>query len=92
MAHWFRLISHRNCLQRVNPQSGFIAGRSFSLCRKCLQHFFNKFLERNQSNSAIAMSIQGGFFLRKKPLEGFASGYTYSGFALGERFEVRCEV
>jgi hypothetical protein len=38
------------------------------------------------------MSIQGGFFLRKKPLEGFASGYTYSGFALGERFEVRCEV
>jgi hypothetical protein len=31
-------------------------------------------LERNQSNSAQAKSIEGGFFLRKKPLGGIAPG------------------
>jgi hypothetical protein len=39
-------------------------------------------LERNQSNSAQAKSIEGGFFLRKKPLGGIAPGYTYSDSAL----------
>jgi hypothetical protein len=42
-------------------------------------------LERNQSNSAQAKSIEGGFFLRKKPLGGIAPGYTYSDSALAPR-------
>lgn len=42
-------------------------------------------LEQNQSKSALDKSLRGGFFLRKKPLEGFASGYTYSGSALAAR-------
>ena len=59
-------------------------------------------LERNQSNRAQAKSIQGGFFfhpsdedlslgtrLRKKPLEGFASGYIYSGSSLGGQDKYR---
>jgi len=39
-------------------------------------------IERNQSNSAPSMSIEGGFFLRKKPLGGIAPGYTTSDSAL----------
>ena len=39
-------------------------------------------LEQNQSRRALEESLKGGFFLRKKPLEGIASGYSYSGFAL----------
>jgi hypothetical protein len=48
------------------------------------------------------MGIQGGFYfhpsdedlslgtsLRKKPLEGFASGYPYSGFALAAGISLR---
>jgi hypothetical protein len=40
-------------------------------------------LKRNQSKRALVESVQGGFFLRKKPLGGVASGYSYSGFAIG---------
>jgi hypothetical protein len=40
-------------------------------------------LEQNQSKRALDESLKGGFFLRKKPLEGIASGYSYSGFAIG---------
>src|ERR1035438_2746111 len=36
-------------------------------------------LEQNQSNRALFGSGGRGFFLRKKPLEGIASGYSYSG-------------
>ena len=39
-------------------------------------------IERNQSTSSQANGIQGGFSLREKPLEGIASGDTYSGSAL----------
>jgi hypothetical protein len=39
-------------------------------------------LEQNQSEYALLESLRGGFFLRKKPLEGFASGYSNSGFAI----------
>jgi len=39
-------------------------------------------LERNQSKRALAESVRGGFFLRKKPLGGIAFGYSYSGFAV----------
>jgi len=43
-------------------------------------------LEQNQSKRALDESLKGGFFLRKKPLEGIASGYSYSGFAIGRPF------
>ena len=39
-------------------------------------------IEQNQSQRALAESIRGGFFLRKKPLESIAAGYRYSDFAL----------
>jgi hypothetical protein len=58
--------------------------------------------EQNQSYRTLRKSIQGGFYfhpsdedlslgtpLREKPLEGFASGYTYSGSALARRFRDR---
>ena len=35
-----------------------------------------------QSKRALGESREGGFFLRKKPLEDMASGYSYSGFAI----------
>jgi hypothetical protein len=44
----------------------------------------NTMLEQNQSQRALAESIHGGFFLRKKPLESIATGYSYSGFAVVE--------
>jgi hypothetical protein len=40
-------------------------------------------LEQNQSKCACAESLEGGFFLRKKPLESIATAYRYSGFAIG---------
>jgi hypothetical protein len=43
-ALWFRLTSHRNCLQRANLASGYIAGHSFLLWGKCPHELFNKFL------------------------------------------------
>jgi len=42
-------------------------------------------LERNQSKRALAESVRCGFFLRKKPLSGIASRYSYSDFAIAER-------
>jgi hypothetical protein len=39
-------------------------------------------LEQNPSNSAHFEIVQGGFFLRKKPLEGRAFWYIYSDSAL----------
>jgi putative alpha-1,2-mannosidase len=39
-------------------------------------------LEQNQSKRALDESLKGGFFLRKKPLEGIALGYSYSDFAI----------
>jgi hypothetical protein len=39
-------------------------------------------LKQNQSKRALGKSREGGFFLKKKPLEGMASGYSYSGFAI----------
>jgi len=39
--------------------------------------------ERTQSKRALVKIVQGGFFLRKKPLGVIASGYSYSGFAIG---------
>jgi hypothetical protein len=39
-------------------------------------------LEQNQSKRALVENLKGGFFLRKKPLEGIAPGYSYSDFAL----------
>ena len=39
-------------------------------------------LERNPSDSAHSKFAQGGFFLRKKPLDGRASGYTRSDSAV----------
>ena len=46
-------------------------------------------LEQNQSKRALDESLKGGFFLRKKPLEGSAIGYTYSDFALGAQSAAR---
>ena len=43
-------------------------------------------LEQNQSKRALDESLKGGFFLRKKPLEGIATGYSYSGFAIVDFF------
>ena len=40
-------------------------------------------LEQNQSIRALDEGLKGGFFLRKKPIEGCAPGYSYSGFAMG---------
>jgi hypothetical protein len=42
-------------------------------------------LERNQSKRAITEIVEGGFFLRKKPLGCVGSGYSYSGFAMAGR-------
>jgi hypothetical protein len=42
-------------------------------------------LKQNQSKRALVEGVQGGFFLRKKPLGGVASGYSYSGFAVAGR-------
>jgi hypothetical protein len=39
-------------------------------------------IEQNQSEYVLFESLRGGFFLRKKPLEDIASGYSNSGFAL----------
>ena len=39
-------------------------------------------LEQNSSYSAQAESVQGGFLLRKKPLESSDSGYIYSDSAV----------
>jgi hypothetical protein len=39
-------------------------------------------LEQNQSKRALDESHKGGYFLRKKPLEGIAPGYSFSGFAI----------
>jgi hypothetical protein len=39
-------------------------------------------LEQNQSEYALLESLRGGFFLRKKPLEDIASGYSNPGFAV----------
>ena len=52
-----------------------------------VKSFVNKIseLEQNQSKRALDESLKGGFFLRKKPLEGAAPGYSYSGFALCAR-------
>jgi hypothetical protein len=41
----------------------------------------SEYLDRNQSNSARAKSIEGGFSLRKNPLAGLPSEDTYSGSA-----------
>jgi hypothetical protein len=38
-------------------------------------------LEQNQSKHALNKNLKGGFYLRKKPLEGCAPGYSYSDFA-----------
>jgi hypothetical protein len=40
-------------------------------------------LEQNQSKRTLDEGLKGGFFLRKKPLEGCAPGYSYSGFVMG---------
>ncbi|MGA3047894.1 MAG: PadR family transcriptional regulator [Terracidiphilus sp.] len=40
-------------------------------------------LERNPSKTALAKSMRGGFFLRKKPLGVVLPRYGYSGFAVG---------
>ena len=42
-------------------------------------------LEQNQSKRALDKNLEGGFFLRKKPLEGCAPGYSYSDFAIAAR-------
>jgi hypothetical protein len=49
-----------------------------------VKSFVNKIseLEQNQSKRALDESLKGGFFLRKKPLEGIAPGYSYSDFAI----------
>jgi hypothetical protein len=39
-------------------------------------------LEQNPSNRALGERDEGGFFLRKKPLEGIASGNSNSDFAI----------
>jgi hypothetical protein len=50
-----------------------------------LNAFFKKLIrkpEKNQSEYAFLESLLGGFFLRKKPLDDIASGYSNSGFAI----------
>jgi hypothetical protein len=42
-------------------------------------------IEKNQSKRALDESIKSGFFLRKKPLEGCAPGYSCSGFSIAAR-------
>jgi hypothetical protein len=42
-------------------------------------------IEQNQSEYALLESLRGGFFLRKKPLEDIASGYSNSGFAIAQK-------
>jgi hypothetical protein len=42
-----------------------------------------RWLEQNQSKRALDESLKGGFFLRRNPLEGCATGYSYSDFAVG---------
>jgi hypothetical protein len=49
-----------------------------------------RFLEQNQSQRALAERIRGGFFLRKKPLESIAAGYSYSDFAIGRQARTAC--
>jgi hypothetical protein len=44
-------------------------------------------LEQNPSNSAHADSTQGGFFLRKKPLNGRAYGVHLLGFRYILKFD-----
>jgi hypothetical protein len=42
-------------------------------------------LEQNQSKRAHDKNLKGGFFLRKNPLEGCATGSSYSDFALAAK-------
>ena len=46
------------------------------------------FLERNPSSRAHGEMVQGGFFLRKKPLNDLASGYSNSDFAIRGIFQM----
>ena len=55
-------------------------GHDFSRAVNASKH--TRALKRNQSKRALVEGVQGGFFLRKKPLGGVASGYSYSGFAV----------
>ena len=48
--------------------------------------------EQNQSNRALDKRLKGGFYLRKKPLEGCAPGYSYSDFAIPEEWPTPVEV
>jgi hypothetical protein len=38
--------------------------------------------EQNQSKRALDKNLKGGYYLRKKPLEGCAPEYSYSDFAI----------
>jgi len=44
-------------------------------------------VERNPSFRAHGAMVQGGFFLRKKPLDDLASGYSRSDFAIDPKIE-----
>jgi protein ImuB len=61
---------------------GVIRPALASTDRKFLLKLLQLELERNQSNSANGKSVRGGFFLRKKPLEGCAFGYIHSDSAV----------
>jgi hypothetical protein len=39
--------------------------------------------KRNQSNRVLARDVQGGYFLRNKPLGILLPGYSHSGSAVG---------
>ena len=43
-------------------------------------------LEQNQSKHALNKNLKGGFYLRKKPLDGCAPGYSYSDFAIAQSY------
>jgi|GEM_PF-188059 probable rRNA maturation factor len=63
-------------VRKVSASKGHGISRAAKSSKK------NAALEQNQSKRALVGSRGGGFFLRKKPLENIANGYSYSVFAL----------
>jgi hypothetical protein len=55
---------------------------TWRVCKVAADRDKGRKLEQNQSKRTLVKGQEGGFFLRKKPLEDMASGYSYSGFAI----------
>jgi len=73
---FFRSLFSR-ALSRDRLVQRFLCG-----CCCCLLRWLSR-VRAKPEKRALDESHKGGFFLRKKTLEGIAPGYSYSGFAVG---------